>query len=126
MSSTSLKNTPGAGVSQNGVLPEANAVMIRNGRSTTGRLGSKPGFDSRSLSKSSKGALSIIPEPVRLVEGTGHFLINPETIIAADVDARPEAEFLAERLSTSMGCRFSVGDLGSDSRGRPRVASDCP
>src|SRR3569833_1360982 len=119
MSSTSLKNTPVAGGSQNGVLPEANGVMIHNGRNTnSSALGTKPARDDASFTKSAKSVISIIPEPVRLVEGPGHFLVNPETIIAADVQARPEALMLADRLSTSLGCPFPVSYIANVTAGR--------
>jgi hexosaminidase len=82
------------------------------------RTGGSPNHRTARSAEANKSACSqpfrVIPQPVRLTAGMGSFRVDPEILISARPDAAPEAELLAERLSTSLGCRFAVGDYGAE------------
>ena len=109
MSSTSLKKNPGVNIPQNSYTQSSPTAA----RSYSN--GNKPGQPSRI--KPALHKFSLIPEPVRLVEAPGSFLIDADTVIVADESASPEAELLASRLATATGRPFDIAAPASKPAG---------
>lgn len=67
-------------------------------------------------SNEEKGIISIIPEPLQLEQGNGHFTINEKTSISIPKDetVKEVADYLASYLSNAAGYQNAVEYLGAD------------
>ena len=68
--------------------------------------------------------ISIIPKPVTLEPGEGHFILNAGTALVADIEEAPLAEQLAARLRPATGFNLPVV-TGSQAAAR-EVIDRCP
>jgi hexosaminidase len=57
--------------------------------------------------------LNVIPQPDQWNIGKSQFVLNEQTVIAANANAKVEAEFLAQWLLEASGKQFSIVDMNS-------------